>query len=87
MILKESRGPLQVCQLSDSKLESCVVVDHDVSCSEELLQPFQGGYVAFVLYDPEFWQNLPAGRHFWLSVDGDTETTFTFRETNHPLWL
>ena len=85
MLLEESDDLSQVRQLSNSQLPPCVVIDHDVSCSEESLQLFKGGLVAFVLDYPEFWQDLPAGRHPWLLVDGDTETAFAFRETNHPI--
>ena len=85
MLLEDSDDLLQVGQLSDSQLPSCVVIDYDGSCSEESLKFLEGGLVAYVLDNPEFWQNLPAGWHLWLFVDGDTEATFTFRETNHPI--
>ena len=85
MLFEESNDLLQVVELPNSQLQSCVVVDHDGACSEELLQSLEGGSVSFVLNDPKFWQYLPAGRHLWLSVDGDTETAFAFRETNHPI--
>ena len=86
VLLEESDDLHQVGKPPYSQLHPSVVVYHDGSCSEELLYSLEGGFVAFVLNDSEFWQNLPAGRHLWLLVYGDTETAFTFRETNHPVW-
>jgi len=59
LFLEEADDLPQVIELANSKFQPCVVVDHDLACSEELLQPFEDCFVALVLDDSEFWQNLP----------------------------
>ena len=61
VVLEELDDLLQVFELPDSQFHPRVVVHDHGSCSEELLQSVQGGSVAFVLNNPEFWQDLPAG--------------------------